>query len=279
VTIYTVPIEQQVHGSALMIIGRQDKTLQIVIHTAALLAAHWSNMTQVLWMSPRLPECPHPAPEPSGQALPPLGTGQRFKCDLVNYLKAYKCPGWSVLPICAVVARFSFDEVKAVLIASVPGTYKADSDGVSTSWGWAAMKETLKQVPVTTGSHPEIVAQAQSIGFLGPREDCWLEKTLFGALSGGKGQTPQQTPNVKSDFKLMFPTADEVRFVLNGYESGLSLFTKTHGDREQRQVRALMPYLCHWNNYSYFGAGQSIVSSNVMFSSRPGQARYLPTYA
>jgi tyrosyl-DNA phosphodiesterase-1 len=68
-----------------------------------------------------------------------------------------------------------------------------------------------------------------------------LEKTLFGSLSISK------TPNSPAPkYKIIFPTADEVRRSLDGYQSGASIHTKIQTPAQAKQLLYLKPMLHHW---------------------------------
>lgn len=56
--------------------------------------------------------------------------------------------------------------------------------------------------------------------------------------SSGKREQPR--------FSIIFPTPDEIRRSLNGYGSGGSIHIKLQTPAQQKQLRYLRPYLCHW---------------------------------
>ncbi|KIH89413.1 tyrosyl-DNA phosphodiesterase [Sporothrix brasiliensis 5110] len=146
-----------------------------------------------------------------------------------------------------------------------------------TRWGWLAMKQALKNAPLgspqaTPGqsSPDEIVIQVSSIATLGGT-DVWLQKTFFPALSSGKATSkstpkssrqaigfgslrqPQERPPPKPIFRVMFPTADEIRRSLEGYVSGSSIHAKIQSPQQQRQLAYMRPMMCHWANDSEDG--------------------------
>jgi tyrosyl-DNA phosphodiesterase-1 len=69
----------------------------------------------------------------------------------------------------------------------------------------------------------------------------WIDKTLFKAMS-----TSKNVSNSKATFKIIFPTADEIRRSLNGYDSGSAIHTKIQSTAQAKQVQYLKPMLCHW---------------------------------
>jgi tyrosyl-DNA phosphodiesterase-1 len=52
----------------------------------------------------------------------------------------------------------------------------------------------------------------------------------------------------KPTFKVVFPTADEIRRSLNGYASGGSIHTKIQSPQQEKQLQYLRPHFCHWAN-------------------------------
>lgn len=242
------------HHSKLMILLRHDETAQIVIHTANMIVRDWTNMTQAAWLSPRLPLM-EPSQQESVQA-PEIGSGAKFKIDFLHYLRSYDTRRVTCRPVIEQLAKYDFSAIKGALIASVPGRHNIHDDS-PTRWGWAAMKHALKAVPV----HPaesEIAVQISSIATLGPT-DAWLKNTLFRALGGGQG-AGLRTPG----FKVVFPTADEIRRSLDGYASGGSIHTKIRSPQQAKQLQYLRPIFCHWANDSADGAGQCRTPSTYL---------------
>lgn len=52
----------------------------------------------------------------------------------------------------------------------------------------------------------------------------------------------------KPTFSIVFPTADEIRSSLDGYDSGASIHTKIQTAAQQKQLQYLNPLLCHWRH-------------------------------
>ena len=221
----------------MLIIFRHDSTTQVIIHTANMIAFDWANMTQGLWKSPLLPEL---KPSQSEPLNPKIGTGVKFKIDLLNYLRAYDTRRVICKPLIEQLSKYDFSEIRAALVASVPGRQGIETDS-KTVWGWAGLAKVLSCVPVTK-SESEIVIQISSIATLGVN-DKWLDKTLFKALSTSKGNGPNRS-NPK--FRIIFPTADEIRRSLNGYKSGSAIHTKIQTAAQQKQLAYLKPLLYHW---------------------------------
>lgn len=236
------------HHSKMLILFRHDDTAQVIIHTANMISQDWTNLTQAVWRSPLLPlERPSQATSARRQA-PTIGTGAKFKIDLLNYLRAYN-QKWNVCSaLVTALEQHDFSAIQAALIASVPGRHNANGMSEETKWGHAALKETLRAVPVQDGKS-EIVVQISSISTLGST-DTWLRKSLFDSLKVSKNKV-KPAPQ----FKVVFPTADEIRMSLDGYNSGASIHTKIQSKQQAEQLLYLKPMYCHWANDFQRGGG------------------------
>ncbi|KAM5348065.1 hypothetical protein ACJ41O_007889 [Fusarium nematophilum] len=235
------------HHSKMMILFRHNDTAQVIIHTANMIPKDWTNMSNGVWRSPLLPKvssAPNFSSSPEGY---PIGNGQRFKIDLLNYLRAYDRRKIICKPLADQLVHFSFSSVKAALVASVPGRHNVH-DMSETSWGWAGLKRCLKHVPCKEQGESEIVIQISSIATLGAKDD-WLQRTLFESLSGCKNQSLG-----RPRFKVVFPTADEIRRSLDGYASGGSIHTKIQSAQQSKQLDYLRPIFHHWANDSPNGS-------------------------
>lgn len=236
------------HHSKMMILFRHDDTAQVIIHTANMIPRDWTNMSNGVWKSPFLPKT---ATAPYYHASPeehPVGSGERFKIDLLNYLRSYD----QRRPICKTLTdqlvHFDFSGIKAALVGSIPGKHDA-RDLSETSWGWAALKRCLQQVPCRQQDDAEVVVQISSIATLGAKDD-WLQKTLFELLSRCKNLSLG-----RPKFKVVFPTPDEIRRSLDGYGSGGSIHTKIQSPQQAKQLEYLRPIFYHWANDSFNGRG------------------------
>ncbi|KAJ5529558.1 Tyrosyl-DNA phosphodiesterase [Penicillium freii] len=227
------------HHSKMMILLRHDDLAQVIIHTANMIHMDWTNMTQAAWRSPLLPLQKAISAEPQTDAK--IGSGARFKRDLLAYLKAYgpKKTG----PLVQQLDSYDFSSIRAALIASVPSKQHASdsSSEEGTLWGWPALKDLLSLVPIqqkNTSKKPHIVIQISSVATLG-QTNKWLKDVFFKALTPTK--TPQQTT-----YSIIFPTPDEIRRSLNGYNSGGSIHMKTQSAAQQKQLQYMRPHLCQW---------------------------------
>ncbi|POS80668.1 tyrosyl-DNA phosphodiesterase [Diaporthe helianthi] len=229
------------HHSKMMILIRHDDTSQVVIHTANMIARDWTNMTQAVWRSPLLPLQKQSLAHGTTESPATFGSGAKFKVDLLNYLRAYDHQRRTVcMTLVEKLGKYDFSAVKAVLIASVPGRHLIHDES-ETRWGWAGLRQALNNIAVQEGES-DIVVQISSIATLGPT-DIWLRRSLFDSLRASKNKTQKQ-PN----FKVVFPTPDEIRRSLDGYESGGSIHTKIQSAQQAKQLLYLKPMFCHWAN-------------------------------
>lgn len=279
------------HHSKMLILIRHDDTAQVIIHTANMIARDWTNMTQAVWKSPLLPLMGTTTSTTESEISPqreqqqqhhkhPVGSGQKFKVDLLNYLDAYNQRRPVCKPLVAALRRFDFAAVRAALVASVPGRHDVyDEETVETKWGWAALKQALRHVPVQEGGGSEVVIQVSSIATLGPT-DAWLRGTLFDALTASKNKTAgtgSSNRREEPSFKIVFPTPDEIRRSLDGYVSGASIHTKIQSAQQAKQLLYLKPMFYHWANDAPEGQGKPVTypssSSPPSFNKQMRQQR------
>ena len=233
------------HHSKMMILLRHDDTAQVIIHTANSITQDWTILTNAVWKSPLLPLLKEPSS--SGTQQPhPLGSGQRFKQDLLDYLGAYDARRVTCRPLVEELSKYDFSAVRGALIASVPGRYRPNAPR---SWGWLNLKKALGQIPTQDGK-AEVAVQISSIATLGA-QDTWLRDTFFKTLSVSKASLAR-----KPDFKVVFPTADEVRRSVAGYASGGSIHTKIQSQQQVKQLEYMKPIFHHWANDAAKGKGQ-----------------------
>jgi len=253
------------HHSKMIILFRHDETAQVIIHTANMIPKDWTNMTNAVWRSPSLPLASQPTQlRPECPDNHPLGSGERFKADLMHYLRAYNQRRKICNELVDRLSKHEFSAIKAALIASVPGQHNVhDTD--HTSWGWAALRRNLRNINAVDGPS-EIVVQISSIATLGGKDD-WLQRTLFESLS------KTVTAGVaRPRFRVVFPTAEEIRDSLDGYASGGSIHTKIQSPQQAKQLQYLRPIFCHWANDSVNGKA---LPANVP-QRKGGRARAAP---
>ncbi|KAI9839277.1 MAG: hypothetical protein M1819_003272 [Sarea resinae] len=241
------------HHTKMMVLLRHDGYAQIVIHTANMIPKDWTNMTQAVWRSPLLPLLPDKELE-YGQPLvnqtkPPFGSGERFKQDLLSYLRAYGQSKTGSLT--KEIVRFDFSEIKAAIVGSIPcrqDAREARAEG-KTLWGWPGLREVLSSIPTKDtlqNERSQIVTQVSSIATLG-QTSSWLTNALFSALAPATGSIKD---TASPQHHIIFPTAHEIRESLDGYSSGTSIHTKIQTAAQAKQVAYLRPLLRHWTSSS-----------------------------
>lgn len=236
------------HHSKMMILFRHDETAQVIIHTANMIPKDWTNMTNGVWKSPLLPKRPSHGQNTHSPEDFSVGSGDRFQVDLLNYLRVYDQRRPTCRTLVDQLINYDFSSIKAALVASVPGRHEVN-DTSETPWGWSALKKYMKFIPCRE-EESEIVIQISSIATLGAKDD-WLQKSLFSPLSGCK-----RPSLIKPRFKVVFPTADEIRRSLDGYSSGGSIHTKIQSQQQAKQLQYLRPIFHHWANDSPNGVGK-----------------------
>ncbi|OMP88829.1 putative tyrosyl-DNA phosphodiesterase [Diplodia seriata] len=296
------------HHSKMMILIRADDSAQVVIHTANMVPKDWTNMTNAVWRSPLLPLLPetcqphHSTPASTSEsrisgtsnARHAIGTGQRFKVDLLRYLSAY---GKRLSTLTKQLVRYDFSTIRAALVASTPNRVKLDDTNPDerTSWGWVGLREVLSQVPLAATDDDEhtTVAQVSSIATL-DQAGAWLRhfRSILGttsikhassrSLSSSLATPPSSNssnnsafsyptgfqpasnpPRPRADeppppppaFRIIFPTVADVRASLDGYRAGGSIHLKTQSAAQKKQVAYMRPLLCRWNTSSSSSSG------------------------
>ncbi|GME65973.1 putative tyrosyl-DNA phosphodiesterase [Neofusicoccum parvum] len=141
------------HHSKMMVLIRADDSAQVVIHTANMIPKDWTNMTNGIWRSPLLPFLSVSALETAAKSLPgeysgekgstkyPIGSGERFKVDLLRYLGAY---GKRLHTLIEQLVLYDFSAIRAALVASTPDRVKLDAKPSASSGFKPASK--LQQV-------------------------------------------------------------------------------------------------------------------------------------
>lgn len=104
-------------------------------------------MCQAVWQSPLLPLMSI-TPGTPGVSSAAVGSGERFKRDLLAYLEAYgyKKTGSLVKQL----RKYDFSAIRAALVASVPSKQRINNmdSKKTTLWGWPALKDILRQIPL-----------------------------------------------------------------------------------------------------------------------------------
>ncbi|KAL8717662.1 MAG: hypothetical protein Q9225_005116 [Loekoesia sp. 1 TL-2023] len=230
------------HHSKMIILFRHDEQAQVIIVTGNFIVRDWS-MCQAIWRSPLLSLLTTSIGSPNDPSPPLIGSGVRFKKDLLAYLRAYGVKRTGSLT--AELDRYDFSSIRAALIASVPGKqnlWNTDPE-TETIWGWPAFRHVFSCIKSTSAEvRPHIVMQCSSVASVGEK---WMEDTFLKALSVMQSSNIPKSQN-KPKFSLVFPTADEIRRSVDGYASGGSIHMKLQNSAQVRQLHYLRSMLCHW---------------------------------
>ncbi|KZM21013.1 uncharacterized protein EKO05_0011124 [Ascochyta rabiei] len=264
------------HHSKMLVLFRHDDCAQIVVHTANMIPKDWTNMTQAVWRSPiLLPSTATATAVPSGPHA--IGSGHRFQVDLLRYLGNYEK---RLRRLSDQLVVYDFSSIKAAFLGSTPSRQVVSKTNPTqqTSFGWLGLQEILSNVPITAQKNlttsPHIVLQVSSIATLGGAPT-WLSH--FQSVLARSHSPRQILPRTKPRFNIIFPTPEEVRTSLDGYESGGSIHTKVQSAQQQKQLQYLHPLLCHWKHPASH-TSSSAAASTRREAHRGSAAPHIKTY-
>ncbi|KAF3921241.1 hypothetical protein ABW21_db0205357 [Orbilia brochopaga] len=279
------------HHTKMIILFYHDDTAEVVIHTANMIPWDWSNMTQAVWRSPKLPLLKEDATERKE------GIGWAFKDGLMAYIGAY---GWRTDKLAKQLRTYDFRDVRAIFIGHVPGEHPI-SGPENKLFGWAKMKRVLMRVGRGGGhgvnkagravsrvsGHGEMAMQCSSVGTLG---EPYFDDVIYPTFStcrpnGGGGQVDAfkalrspgskglKSSTTRPDFSLVFPTVDNVRQSLSGWQGGSPIFMKGGKPPAIAQIKYLRPMLAVW------GRPHIGLTSDVLVEAERGKATpHIKTY-
>ena len=272
------------HHSKMIVLFRHDDLAQVILLTANFIERDW-RMSQAIWKTPLLP-LQQQATSPAA-SLPPLGSGPRFKHDLLAYFRGYGPT--KLQSLIAQLLDYDFSEVRGALVASLPGKQIIQSldPEVHSLWGWPGLKRILGRIPSKSATRsdpdqqPHVVGQVSSVAAVGEK---WLNTTFIPALSTSPHTGPKTKDGKEPKISIIFPTTDEIRRSVDGYGSGSSIHMKISTPAQAKQLAILRPMLCHWagdqtpsiNPASVLGALQSVVSSGQNPVREAGRRRAAP---
>lgn len=219
------------HHSKVMVLFTTDNSGQefaeVVIHTANLIPFDWTNMTQGVWRSGKLPALKK-------------GGGQDQDAPFLKDFRAYlhKYRTGDVYKLATKLKSFDFSSVRATLVASVPGNFKpGDSD--YEQWGINRMRAEVAKLGDPPSPKDTVVCQMSSVATLG-KKDSYLSPVL---LNGFLGREFHKSAGADApQLKIIFPSLRNVQESLNGYDSGTAIHYKDEPD-QQAYIR---PLLCQW---------------------------------
>lgn len=189
-----------------------DTGLRVVIHTANLIERDWHQKTQGIWISPVFPKLKS-GPSPTQGDSP-----THFKRDLLQYVSAYKA--YQLKDWQDHISRHDLSSANVFIVGSVPGRHMAEKK----HWfGHMKLRKLLNEngPAKEQASKWPVVGQFSSIGSLGASKENWLSVEFLQSLATVKGTS--SVPLAHVEFKLIFPTVDNVRTSLEGYPAGGSI--------------------------------------------------------
>ncbi|RUS34182.1 hypothetical protein BC938DRAFT_482062 [Jimgerdemannia flammicorona] len=226
----SLPIQYGTHHTKAMLLFYNDDTMRVVIHTANLVSSDWRNKTQAVYTSPVL----HKKRSPQLSSSP--AEMSMFEKDLTDYFKAY---GHQLSRFCELFKDYDFSECKAIIVASVPGYHT----GVNKKkWGHLRLRSVLEQhvvIPDECRDRSTVVCQFSSIGSL-TTSDTWFREVFGASLSSAKNRRQCRDPTLK----MVFPTVEDVKDSLEGWNSGGSI--PFDHNNYMKQKAWMRNYLCKW---------------------------------
>ncbi|ORY28557.1 tyrosyl-DNA phosphodiesterase [Neocallimastix californiae] len=223
-----IPLPYGSHHTKAMLLFYDDYTMQVVIHTANLVPGDWYFKTQAVWTSPFLSK--------KTDEYIKSGRECEFEKELCKYIRYYNIPVLNRLA--ERVSLYNFEECKAILISSVPGIHRGKE---LNNWGHLQLRNILNtkyQMKFNTSEIKKesyIIAQMSSIGALG-KDDRWLNKefgqSLRNSISG---------IDSKVNIKLIYPTVDNVRNSLEGWNGGNCLpFSNSNWQKQSNYMGKIL---------------------------------------
>jgi tyrosyl-DNA phosphodiesterase 1 len=235
-----LPDQFGTHHSKMFILFTHDDQAEVIIHTANMLMKDWTNMTQAVWRTGSLTKATKKDGEPGS-----IGSGTRFKYDLLAYLKEYKK---ATQPLHKQLQEYDFSRVRGALVASVPSKIEnklRSSTEEQHLWGHTQLREVLSHVRRKTADRPttqsHLVAQVSSIATL---PNGWLDKFVKSTNPACPSSNTKATP--PPSLSIIYPTPPNVAASLDGYEAGASIHTKAQSATHLAQINNLRPHLNQW---------------------------------
>lgn len=244
-----------VHHTKMFLIGFADGTLRVIIHTSNLLEGDVSLKTQGAYVQD------FPLKTTSGEAST---SGCDFENDLITYLRTYNyvekrnwsggCGSESARSLCDEILRYDFTSAKVILIPSTPGRSRLDEPK-----GYLKLADAIrKYIPKRSTSTP-IICQYSSIGSLTAK---WLQELV---TSWDASQSDcKSTEDLQRRLKLVYPTVEEIRESVEGYNGGGSV----PGRRNNTSKPFLQPLYHKWSS--------SLDSSNPLH--KPSNVPHIKTF-
>ncbi|KAH9489505.1 tyrosyl-DNA phosphodiesterase 1 [Bulinus truncatus] len=204
--------------------------MRVVIHTANLIDNDWYQKTQGIWISPMFP--------PLKDATDKGDSTTGFKTDLLQYMAAYratKLTSWEKH-----IQAHDMSSANVYIIGSVPGRHTLNNKH---HWGHLKLKKVLSERGPDFGlvKNWPVVGQFSSIGSLGPTKEMWLLGEWGQSLSACRNE--QSATLAPSKLNLIFPSLDNIRLSLEGYNGGGCV---PYSIKTASKQPWLVQFFCQW---------------------------------
>ncbi|XP_018496885.1 tyrosyl-DNA phosphodiesterase 1 [Galendromus occidentalis] len=245
-----LPIELARFGThhTKMISLKYKNSLRIIVTTANLYEADWSQKSQMLWVSPLLKKL-----EP--KRGPDSSTG--FRASLCAYLRSYGKP--KLIDLAESYADYDFSRIQSFFIGSSPHSPRS---------GLMTLESVLKKNVPPVPSNCPVSFCFSSVGTLGNDDGAWFRSVLGRRLMSSDATTRKAlsvSDVTRSNFQPIYPTVEEVRKSLEGYAAGRSL--PYSGATHNRQK-----WLSHWlHHWKADHCGRSRAAPHVKFYIRTSE--------
>jgi len=229
------------HHSKMMVLFSKtegNERVRVIIHTANMIPFDWENMSQGIWLSPWLSKRLQKEDPPGLHAI---GSGQRFKVDMLRYLREYKSRTRELVDQ---LEEFDFSTIRAAFLASAPSKHLLTDAKPKefTSFGWPGLKQViLAAMNAKQEMEREdysVVVQVSSIATI---TENWFNNLKDILHTGGTYSLGQPST------KVVWPTVDDIRNSLSGYASGGSIHLKSEKVTAKKQVAWLRKYFHQWS--------------------------------
>ena len=217
-----------VHHTKMFLIGFSDRTLRVIIHTANLRMCDIHLKAQGAYI----------------QDFPlkqnPYAAKCEFENDLISYIESYQyhtSHTWDGdnRTLSQELRRYDFSSARAVLIPSIPGRHSLTKPPL----GHLKLRRAIQEHTVATNSvQNAVVCQFSSMGSLTIK---WLADEFL--VSTSQIDSPPGT-SLAERIKFVYPTVEEVRSSLEGYQGGCSV----PGTQKNVLKKFLQPLYCRWSS-------------------------------
>lgn len=225
-----------VHHTKMFLVGFSDGTLRVIIHTANLLHEDVTLKAQGAYVQDFSLPSATPTAGITRTAPPP---SCEFQTDLVAYLRTYNYDqkrswhGTHARSLCDEIQRYDFSSARVVLIPSTPGRNTLDKPK-----GYVKLSQAIQKHIQKRSTPMPIICQFSSIGSLNVK---WLQEI---AKSWDVAHTDCAKEDLRHRLKLVYPTVEEIRLSVEGYNGGGSV----PGRRNNTNKEFLRPLYHKWSS-------------------------------